>query len=265
MAETERLRSRPRAVRAPGGLLAGAAYHLWALVMLKRAPRLWRYVLIPILVNIAVGATVYLGLLLLGMRAIAGFVAGLPGWAAALGGLLHVLLVIGLLLATGFVLARFGVVFGSPWYAKLSEDLEQLRTGQAPPAEPLSAAGIMRDLTRALLFELKKLLLVIAVGLLLLLLNLVPGFGTVLAAVGWIALGATIACLDFLESPLERRRLRFRTRLGLIRRSLPASAGFGLVSLGLISIPFVNLLAIPLCVTAGTLFFCDQILPDMTA
>jgi len=256
MAEIESLRARMRARRAPGGLLAGAAYHLWALVMLKRAPRLWRYVLIPILVNIVVGATVYLGLLLIGMRAIDGVVAGLPGWAAALGGLL---------LATGFVLARFGVVLGSPWYAKLSEDLEQLRTGQAPPAEPLSAAGIMRDLTRALLFELKKLLLVIAVGLLLLLLNLVPAVGTLLAAFGWIALGATIACLDFLESPLERRRLRFCARLGLIRRSLPASAGFGLVCLGLISIPFVNLLAIPLCVTAGTLFFCDQIWPDMPA
>ena len=56
-----------------------------------------------------------------------------------------------------------------------------------------------------------------------------------------------------------------RARLGLIRRSLPASAGFGLVCLGLISIPLVNLLAIPLCVTAGTLFFCDQIWPDLLA
>ena len=45
----------------------------------------------------------------------------------------------------------------------------------------------------------------------------------------------------------------------MIRRSLPASAGFGLACLGLVSIPFVNLLSIPLCVAAGTLFFCDRI------
>jgi CysZ protein len=28
-----------------------------------------------------------------------------------------------------------------------------------------------------------------------------------------------------------------------------------------VSIPLLNLLAIPLCVTAGTLFFCDRIWP----
>jgi len=31
--------------------------------------------------------------------------------------------------------------------------------------------------------------------------------------------------------------------------------------LGLVSIPLLNLLAIPLCMTAGTLFFCDRIWP----
>ena len=258
MAHLPTARARPR-----GGLLAGAAYPFRALAVLNRAPQLWRYVLIPILVNIVVGVTVYLGLLLLGLRTIDGFVGGLPGWAAALGALLRVLLVIALLLATGFVLVRFGVVLGSPWYARLSEDLERIRTGWAPPAEPLSIGGIVRDLARSLLFELKKLLLVVVVGLALLLLNLVPGAGTAIATGGWIALGATIAWLDFLESPLERRRMRFRARLGLLRRSLPASAGFGLVCLGLTSIPFVNLLAIPLCVAAGTLFFCDQIRPDL--
>jgi CysZ protein len=39
---------------------------------------------------------------------------------------------------------------------------------------------------------------------------------------------------------------------------LPATAGFGLVCLGLVSIPFFNLFAVPLCITAGTLFYCDQ-------
>lgn len=263
MAELRTIQATPRVARPPRGVFAGAAYPLWALIALSRARGLWRYVLIPILMNIVVGATIYLGLLLAGLHAIDSLVAGLPGWAAAIGALLRALLIVGLLIAAGFVLARFGVLLGSPWYAKLSEDLERLRTGYAPPAEPLSAAGIARDLGRSLLFELKKLLLALGVGLLLLLLNAIPGFGTVLATAGGIALGALIACLDFLESPLERRRLRFRARLGLIRRSMPASAGFGLVCLGLVSIPFVNLLSIPLCVTAGTLFFCDQIRPEL--
>jgi CysZ protein len=75
-----------------------------------------------------------------------------------------------------------------------------------------------------------------------------------------------IACLDFFDPALERRRLAFRRKLGVIRRGLPASAGFGLVCFGLVSVPLVNLLAIPLCITAGTLFFVERLrgLPELS-
>jgi CysZ protein len=238
---------------------SGALYPLYAAAVLVRAPRLWRYVLIPMLVNLLVGVTLYAGLLFAGLSAIDGLVAGLPAWAAVLGALLRVLLIVGLLIATGFVLVRFGVVLGSPWYTKLSAELELVRGGQPLPEQGAGLSAALRDLSRALAFELRKLLLVVAIGALLLLLNLIPVAGQVLATVGWIALGATITCLDFFDYPLERRLLSFRAKLGVVRRSLPSSAGFGLVCLALVSIPFVNLLSIPLCVTAGTLFYCDQI------
>ena len=239
--------------------VSGLTYPARALGVLARTPRLWGYILIPILVNIVVGATLYAGLLVAGFRAIDSLVAGLPDWAALLSLLLRVLLVIGLLIATGFVLVRFGVVFGSPWYAQLSGELELLRTGQPAPEAGTGLGIALRDLGRALKFELQKLLLIVAIGLLLLLLNLIPVVGQLLATAGGVALGATIVCLDFFDYPLERRRLSFREKLGLIRRSLPASAGFGLACLTLVSIPFVNLLSIPVCVAAGTLFFCDRV------
>jgi CysZ protein len=240
-------------------LIQGALYPFYAFGLLAHTPRLWRYVLLPILVNIVVGATLYIGLLLAGLRVIDGFVAGLPTWAVALGALLRVLLIVILLIATGFVLVRFGVVLGSPWYTRLSGELEQLRGAPALPDQGTGLPAALRDLSRALAFELRKLLLVLAIGALLLLLNFIPVIGQVLATAGWIALGATITCLDFFDYPLERRLLRFRDKLGVIRRSFPASAGFGLVCLGLVSIPLVNLLSIPLCVAAGTLFICDRV------
>jgi CysZ protein len=239
--------------------ISGALYPIYATTVLARAPRLWRYVLIPILVNLLVGATVYAALLYAGLSAIDSLVAGLPAWAAALGALLRLLLIVVLLIATGFVLVRFGVVLGAPWYTQLSAQLELLRGGQPLTTHGSRLSAALRDLSRALAFELRKLLLVLAIGALLLLLNLLPVAGPLLTTAGWIALGATITCLDFFDYPLERRLLSFRAKLGVIQRSLPASAGFGLVCLGLVSIPFVNLLSIPLCVAAGTLFFCDRI------
>jgi CysZ protein len=63
--------------------------------------------------------------------------------------------------------------------------------------------GIVRDISRALLFELKKLVLVVGVGLLLLLLNLAPGIGTLAAGSWWNCIAAMIVCLDFLDAPLN--------------------------------------------------------------
>jgi CysZ protein len=239
--------------------VSGALYPLYAAGVLARAPRLWRYVLIPLLVNLLVGVTLYAGLLFAGLSAIDALVAGLPAWAGVLAALLRALLIVGLLIVTGFVLVRFGVVLGSPWYTQLSAELELLRGGQPLPERGAGLSMAVRDLSRALAFELRKLLLVAMIGALLLLLNLIPVAGQLLATAGWIALGATITCLDFFDYPLERRLLSFRAKLRILQHSLPASAGFGLACLALVSIPFVNLLSIPLCVAAGTLFFCDRI------
>ncbi|NJO67366.1 MAG: hypothetical protein HC832_08490 [Leptolyngbyaceae cyanobacterium RM1_405_57] len=251
-------------VRVPGGLFAGATYPFRAFSLLRKTPKLRGYVLVPILVNLVVGSTLYAGLLFAGFQGIDAAIQNLPAWAAFLDVVLRVLLTILLFLLTGFVLLQFGVLLGSPWYGKLSEELEQLRAGQTviPPG---GIGGIFVEIWRAIAFELKKLFLTAAIAIPLLLLNFIPGFGTLIASVGGIALAATIVCLDFLDPALERRRFRFRTKLGIVAQSLPASASFGLVCLALVSIPLLNLLAIPLCVAAGTLFFCDRILPGLEA
>lgn len=314
--------------RGPGSFLVGATYPLQALRLFIANPRLRKYVLFPIAVNLLVGATIYAALLFAGLRAIDAIVAdvpnwtgnlahlspslpsippvslpqvslpqwqislpdwlphwnlalpdwklpGLPGWnfhvpnwaiaiADTLGAsflwVLRLLLVLLLLLVTGFIFLQFGVLLGSPWYGKLSEELELLKLGKLPPMEA-SLGRTIQDVGRAILYELNKLVLLVLIGLPLLLFNFLPGIGTAIASVGYITLTATIVCLDFFDSALERRRLRFRQKLGVVLRSLPASAAFGFVCLALVSVPLINLLAIPVCVAAGTLFFCDRVQP----
>lgn len=281
MAENQDPSPMPNVIQAPVGLLAGATYPFRSLVLLLGTPGLWGYVLVPLLVNIAIGIGLYVGLLFPGLRGIDALVvdldartdaliASLPAWLsvldfldAALGWLLRFLLVAILLIVIGFLLVQFGVILGAPFYGQLSEQLELLRTGKIPTAEPPSMGSIIGDIGRALTHEFNKLLLMVKVGVPLLLLNFLPGVGTAIAGVGGVALAATIVCIDFLDAPLERRRLPFDEKLAAIRRSLPASATFGLVCLGMISIPLFNLLAVPLCVASGTLFFCDRILPTL--
>jgi len=241
-----------------GGAAGGVGSLLAAADLLRRTPRLRRYVVVPILVNLVVAAVLYGTLLSLGFRLVDRLVGEVSGPLAGLAALLQVLVVILLLFGVGFLLVRFGVVLGSPWYARLSGEVEALRRGAERPAEPFSLAGAGRDLARAVGYEVRKLALLAAVGVLLLAANLVPVLGQVTGTAGGALLAAVVACLDFFDGPLERSRLSFRGKLAVIRSTAPASLGFGLVSAGLLAIPFVNLLCLPLCVAAGTIFVADR-------
>ncbi len=253
------------------GTLNGATYPFKALITFIKNPRLIKYIAIPILVNILVAIALYSGLLYFGWQIVDGvqgdvtvwlnqLITNLPQWLGFLtylvSGLiviLRFLLVVILLIATGFLLTQFGVLLGAPWYGQLSEQLEKHRTGKVELIE----LNIVSDLSRAILYELKKLVLIALIGIPLLLINFFPGIGTIVSSVGSLILTTTIVCLDFFDSCLERRRLKFRQKLGIVFKSLPASGSFGLVCLGLISIPLLNLITIPLCVASGTLFICD--------
>ena len=255
------------------GTLNGAIYPLKALAIFIKNPRLIEYIAIPIAVNIIVAIALYSGLLYFGWQIVDGVqgdlslwldrvIAELPSWLgfltyiiSSLIVLVRFLLIVVLFIATGFVLTQFGVLLGAPWYGQLSEQLERLRTGKVELIE----LSIVSDLSRAILYELKKLVLIALVGIPLLAINFVPGIGTLVSSIGSLTLTTIIVCMDFLDSCLERRRLKFRQKLGVVFKSLPASGSFGLVCLGLISIPLVNLFTIPLCVASGTLFVCDRV------
>lgn len=255
-----------------------------AIVLLQKSPGLLGDVLVPIAVNILLGAALYFGILLPSWSALgqwetslptelSQWLAGLPLWAqqilgwlpsgaALLNDVVRWLLAIALCIAIGLALVQFGAIIGAPWYGHLAEQVERLRLGQLPPA-PVSVSRAMQDIQRAIAFQLKKLLLLVIFGVSLLVFNFFPPFGNLIAGIGWIALATVLVFLDFIDPPLERRRLSFRTKLGLIGRTLPASASFGLMALWLVSIPLLNLVAVPLCVIAGTLFCCDYALPKL--
>lgn len=260
---------------AIAGLFSGIVYPVQVLVILQRLPRLWKYIIIPIILNIAIAIGLYLGLLFPGLNRIEAWIANLSDWTANLptwlawlgatttffGWLLQGLLVVLLLVVVGFLLVQIGVTLGSPWYGQLSEELEAYRTGTQPPT-PEGALAMLQDIWRAILFEVNKLLLAAAVSLLLFLCNfLIPIVGSTIASLGGIVLAATIVCLDFLDAPLERRRLQFREKLGVVFGSFPASGSFSVACLFLISFPVINFFTVPICVASGTLFFCDRVLP----
>lgn len=255
------------------GFFAGFSYPLRAFRMLQKQKSLWPFVVVPLIINFLLGIGLYSAGLWWGLKLIDTWTLQLTDWlepawldttVQILSPVIQGILLLLLLVVLGFVLLQFGSILGSPFYGQLSEKLEALRSGQSKTPEAMGIGTILRDIWRAILFELKKLLLLLGVGGLLLLSNFIPGVGAIATSIGSIAIAVILLCLDMFDAPLERRRLKFRQKLGIIFRCLPASASFGLICFGLVSIPLMNLLAIPLCVSAGTLFVCDRVLNTPT-
>lgn len=259
------------------GTITGATYPVKALSLFWRYPQLWGYITVPVIVNLIVAIAIYGGFLFFGFEFINDLqndlitwfnqlIADLPQWLSVLQYvlvfvvfLLRILLTIIALVVTGFALTQFGVLLGAPWYGKLSEQLEKIRTGKVEIIE----ISIINDIGRAILYELKKLFLIVIIGIPLGIISFFPGLGTTIFTIGWFLLTTTIIGLDFLDSTLERRRFKFRRKLRILFTSLPASGSFALVCVFLVSIPLINLFTIPLCVASGTLFVCDRILPKL--
>ena len=251
------------------GVVLGFSYPLRALRLFQQHKSLRPYVILPLVINILLGIGLYSSGIWWGLQLVDTWMLQLTNWLepAWLDTVVQVLspviqggLILLLFVVLGFVLLQFGGILGSPFYGQLSEKIEILRSGKLDAPESVGVGTIFIDIWRAIMFELKKLLLLAGVGVPLLLANFLPGVGTLTATIGGIALTSLLVCLDMVDAPLERRRLKFRQKLGIVFRALPASGSFALVCLGLVSIPLMNLLAIPLCVSAGTLFFCDRVL-----
>lgn len=242
------------------GFADGVGYLAQAAALLGRERRLWRYLAIPMAVTVAVGVALYAALLALATTLVGWLTPLLPLFLTPFGLLLNVVLGLLMLWVTGVLLAKFGVILGSPWYGQLAEEIERMRLPAAEiPEAPEGAAAFAHDIFLAVLYELKKTGFVLAIGLPALLLNFLPGVGQLASGAIWTALGATTLVLDFVDPALQRRRLPFRRKLALVAGQAPASAGFGLPALLLAGIPVVNLLTVPLCMVAGTLYYVDRL------
>lgn len=255
------------------GIFTGVSYPLRAFRMLQMHKGLRSFIVIPLIINSIIGVFLYSVGVWWGLKLIDSWIQKLtdwigPAWLDTLvntlspviqGGLILLLMVI-----LGLLLLQFGSILGSPFYGQLSEKLESLRTGASAAPDSLGAGAIVRDIWRAVMFELKKLMLLLGGGGLLLLASTLPGIGAIVTTIGSVTLAIILLCLDMFDATLERRRLKFRQKLSMVVRCFPASASFGLICLGLVSIPLMNLLAIPLCVASGTLFVCDRMLTPAT-
>ena len=238
------------------GNLARGADYLFRGARLLTHPALRLFVIVPLLVNIIIFASLlgftfsFLG------RTINEWMAALPGWLGFLEWIIWPVLVAVFGLIAGYTFTAVALLIASPFNNLLAEKAEELLTGQPVDALEGPVAALL-SVPRALLRELAKLAYYIPMALLVLILSFVPGVNLA-APLLWFLLGAWMMSIQFVDYPVDNH-LGFAAVKSAVARKRLSSLGFGGVVALCAGIPVINFFVVPAAVVGATLLWCEEL------
>ncbi len=241
-------------------LIAGFGYPFRGLRFLKREPMLLPLAVMPAVLN--------LGLALIGVVVAFFNAPGLLGWlwqrpeavdlwSACLVGLwVFVMVVLALVMGSiwlALVYAVAGLV-ATPFTDYLTEQVELKVLGLE--GQDFRLARFLRDISWSVAHSVLNVIAWICVMGPLLLLNLVPGIGSLVY--GALAGTATAYFLarEMHDGCMTRRRLPWLGKQRLVMKQLPLMLGFGFGTMVLFWIPGLNLVMLPVAHVGGALLYC---------
>ncbi|MGZ8152995.1 MAG: sulfate transporter CysZ [Methylovulum sp.] len=226
--------------------ILAAGFLLKSIKLLGR-PELRKFILIPILINIALySAALTLGYYYVG-ELINQFI---PTWLQWLDWILWPLFFISFFIAGFFTFTILANLIAAPFYGKLSAKTLAIIRGQAiAVVEPPVTKIVGAELKRAIYFATRALPLLI--------LSIIPGLN-VIAPFVWALFGAWGMALEYMAYPLENEGLLFSEQKQLLKSVRLGALSFGgLAAMGL-TIPVLNIIVGPAAVIGATIYFDEM-------
>jgi len=223
---------------------------------LLQHPGLIRFILFPFSINILVFTAAVWGGLHFFSTTVTHYIPQGEAWYWAL--LTYLVWVVAVLLTMVLVFFSFsliGTLLASPFNDLLSERTEELATGLRPE-QPFQLRRFLLGALTTLVDEGKKALVFLAGMVLLLLLNLLPGLGTVLFGVLSVLWTLVFLVIEYTGSIASRKGLRLAAQRRYLMRRKLAMLGFGCGLLCLLAVPLLQFFTIPLGVIAATRLWC---------
>ncbi len=222
----------------------------WALWWGSR--RLQVISVIPILLTMGI----FGGLTYLSFEASEALVQGIPEtWPLWILAVIHalgsILAVVILVLLSYLLFFPIASVISIPFREALAAQTEQILCGQVQRGEAGSIWILMGDILGSLLFQMTVLIMTVGLGLWL------PVGGAPLATLILLYL----ASLDMVDPALSLRGYLFGQKLTFVRSHPALMGGFGLMAFGLLGIPMVNLLILPIASVGGAVLVLGVLSP----
>ncbi|MFT6397176.1 MAG: CysZ protein [Bradymonadia bacterium] len=234
----------------------GFAAPLTAAAYLFRRPYLWKYTLIGGLVTMLIFA----GLATVGIANADNLAAHLwtspeTGFGAVLGWGIVFLAGLVLLGAAAVLALVLSQIVMAPLYTRLSERVEDAILQDASEYQSTASESLM-DEVRGVAHSLLTLTILCCVMVPILLLNVIPGIGSVASVLLGGLVSSFALAVEFTDSSLSRRRAKWREKVGHATSQLPVTMGLGAGIAVTMAIPVLSFFLVPVAVVAGTMVFC---------
>lgn len=221
---------------------------------LVRERKVLPFALIPLLINaVLFGSVIWFGVEWFGQF----MESQLPEWLdwAAVRAFLWILFAISAALVAFYTFTLIANLIAAPFNGWLSERVEvHLRGGRGAEGEQ---RGLMDEIVASFGAELRKLVYMALWAIPLLILFLIPVVN-LLAPPAWLAFGAWMMALEYVDCPLGNHGVVFSRGRGLIRQRRWVALGFGGTVMVFTAIPVLNLVAMPVAIAGATALYVDE-------
>ena len=235
--------------------LAGFRHSLSGLSLIFQ-PRLRRFVIVPVLINIMVFSLLIWG----GSELFADLMERLlpaDSWLSYLEWLLWPLFALTAVLVVFYTFTVIANLIAAPFNGLLAEKVEMILNGKEID-QASDWKQLLKDFLPSLYSEIKKLLYFVLRAVPLLILFLIPGVN-IAAPFLWLAFNAWYLALEYTDYPMGNHGILFREQHTRLKRMRLNALGFGAGLLLLMAIPGVNFLAMPAGVAGATALWTKEL------
>jgi CysZ protein len=217
-----------------------------------------RFVILPLLINIAVFSVSIWVLAQQFSQMMDKMLGYLPDWIASwLEWLLWPIFALVAVLLVFYTFAILANVIAAPFNGLLAEAVEKHLTGQPlPPGSSLIT--VFKEFPAAILDEAGKLFYFLLWAIPLLILFVIP-LVNFAAPFIWLMFSAWMLTLEYCDYPMGNHNMRFKAQRTLIGRKKLLGLGFGGATLLGTMIPLVNFFVMPAAVAGATALWVSQL------
>ena len=222
--------------------------------VLRKDKILVLFSMLPILIGIVlfstIGAFVYTDGLTWGERIISDYITS-DTWGGVVKYVLVALITAGFYFFISFGFVLLVSVIASPFNDIISKRTKSVVVGEEAESLDLTFKAMITNFFKIIVNEAKKISLILFLSLMALVFSFIP----LLIPVGMV-ISALLMSINFLDYSWSRDELNFRACVNNVKKNLMSYILSGALFLVIISIPLINLFALPLGVIYFTILYC---------